>query len=53
MAEMINKMLDNFEDERDNRFKPDRKGMLRQYDGFRSEWSSYMNEWLEMGNIES
>lgn len=50
MAE-INKWLDEFESERETRFKPERKGMLRQYDGFRTEWNGYVNEWLEMDNL--
>lgn len=42
MAREINNFLDRFEDTRETRFEPEQG--LRQYKGFRSEWTAYVDD---------
>ena len=37
--------LNDLDDTRESRYAKDRSRMLRQFDGFRSEWNSYSNEY--------
>ena len=42
------KILNSLDDTRESRYTQDRvnrKGMLRQLDGFRTDWNSYLNEY--------
>lgn len=40
----VRDFLDDLDDSREERYSHDRSRMLRQFDGFRSEWDSYCNE---------
>ena len=37
--------LDNLDATRESRYSKDRSRMLRQLDGFRTDWNSYLNEY--------
>ena len=52
MAQLINKILDEMDDTREERYAKSRKGMLRQFDGYRETWAQYVSEWEENGNLD-
>lgn len=39
------RFLDSLDESREERYSSNRSRMLRQFDGFRSEWNSYLNEY--------